>query len=263
MRTTMRTAGLAGAAVALAASVITAPSAAASAASFCNQIAGQWNGQYCTAAVPSDRKAVREISIAIPAEIDNPVVGAAISSYLTDLMNNWRRAAQGMAQNSRGNANFEVFHHGNIHTVVFRETYDSESTGRFEGAAIQSAYRTFAFDSAAGRQIQLADVVDVAAIPTLGAPFIQAALDQAPPAHEPNTYPFIAERWTPDKVYSGGYKAWALTPDELILYLPDYPVARDTPVDFTPSKYIWSMTGGTVQPRIPLSALAPALRPGI
>ena len=64
MRTTMRTAALAGAAVAVAASVITAPSAAASAASFCNQIAGQWNGQYCTASVPSDRKAVREISIA-------------------------------------------------------------------------------------------------------------------------------------------------------------------------------------------------------
>ena len=105
--------------------------------------------------------------------------------------------------------------------------------------------------------------MDVAAIPTLGAPFIQAALDQALPPHQPNTYPFLPERWTPDKVFSGGYKAWALTPDELILYLPDYPVARDTPVDFTPGAYQWSMSGGTVQPRIPLSALAPALRPGI
>ena len=102
--------------------------------------------------------------------------------------------------------------------------------------------------------------MDVNAIPTLGAPFIQTALDQAAPPHQPNTYPFIPERWTPDRVYSGGYKAWALTPDELILYLPDYPVARDTPTDFTPTTFQWSMSGGTVQPHIPLSALAPALR---
>jgi hypothetical protein len=263
MRTTMRLGVLTGAAIAAAASVLTSPAAGASAVGLCDQIGGQWNGQYCQATVVSERKAVREINIAIPAEVDNPVIGGAISGYLSTLMNNWRTAAAQMHQNSRGDANFEVFHHGNIHTVVFHETYDSESTGRFEGAAIQSAYRTFAFDSAAGRQIQLSDVVDINAIPTLGAPYIQAALDQAPPAHQPNTYPFIPERWTPDKVYSGGYKAWALTPNELILYMPDYPVARDTPIDFTPANYIWSMTGGVVQPRIPLSALAPALRPGI
>ncbi len=244
---------------ALTASVLTAPSASASAASVCDQMGGQWTGQYCHASVLSERKAVREINIAIPAEVDSPI-GGVITDYLTTLMNNWRRVAVSMNQNSRGEANFEVFHHGNIHTVLFHETYDSESTGRFEGAAIQSAYRTFAFDSASGRQVQLADIVDPAAIPTLGAPFIQAALDQAPPPHDPGSYPFTPDRWTPDKVYSGGYKAWALTPDELILYMPDYPVARDSPIDFTPGKYIWSMTGGVVQPHIPLSALAPALR---
>ncbi len=260
MRTTMRAGGLAGAAVAAAAALLAAPGAAASAAPLCDQMGGQWNGRYCHASVPSERGAVREVDIAIPAEADNPVIGPAISGYLTTLMGNWRTAAAQMYQNSRGEADFEVFHHGDIHTVVFRETYDSESTGRFEGAAIQTAYRTFAFDSAAGRQIQLSDVVDVNAIPTLGAPFIQAALDRALPPHEPNTYPFTPDRWTPDKVYSGGYRAWALTPDELILYLPDYPVARDSPIDFTPAGYIWSMTGGVVQPRIPLSALGPALR---
>lgn len=259
----MRRGLIAGAVIATAASVLTAPGAAASAVSLCDQMGGQWNGQYCHATVPSNRNAVREVNIAIPAEADNPVIGAAISNYLITLMGNWRSAGANMYQNSRGDANFEVFHHGNIHTVVFHETYDSESTGRFEGAAIQSAYRTFAFDSASGRQVQLADLVDISAIPALGAPFIQAALDQAIPAHEPNTYPFTPDRWTPDKVYSGGYKAWALTPDELILYMPDYPVARDTPIDFAPTHYIWSITGGVVQPRIPLSALAPALRPGV
>lgn len=259
MRTTMRVGGLAGAAIATAASLLSAPGAGASAVSLCDQMGGQWNGQYCHATVVSQRGAVREINIAIPAEADNPAIGGAISNYLTTLMNNWRTAAAQMYQNSRGDANFEVFHHGNIHTVVFHETYDSESTGRLEGPAIQSAYRTFAFDSASGRQVQLADVVDVSAIPTLGAPYIQAALDQAVPPHEPNTYPFTPDRWTPDKVYSGGYKAWALTPNELILYMPDYPVARDSPIDFTPSNFIWSMTGGVVQPHIPLSALGPAL----
>lgn len=258
MRTTMRVGGLAGAAIA-AAALLSAPGAGASAVPLCDQMGGQWNGQYCHTSVPSQRGAVREVNIAIPAEADNPIIGGAISNYLTTLMNNWRTAAAQMHQNSRGDANFEVFHHGNIHTVVFHETYDSESTGRFEGAAIQSAYRTFSFDSASGRQVQLADVVDVSAIPTLGAPYIQAALDQAVPPHEPNTYPFTPDRWTPDKVYSGGYRAWALTPNELILYMPDYPVARDSPIDFTPANYIWSITGGVVQPRIPLSALGPAL----
>ena len=252
-------AGLFTTAVALASSTATA---AASAAPFCDQIGGAWNGQYCHASVVSERNAVREIDIAIPPEIDS-AAGGVLSGYLSTLMNNWRTAAQYMNQNSRGQADFETFQHGNLRTVVFHETYDSESTGRLEGPAIQSAYRTFTFDVASGRLLQLSDVVDPAAIPALGAPYIQAALDQAAPPHNPNTYPFIAERWTPDKVFSGGYKAWALTPDELILYLPDYPVGRDSPIDFTPGTYLWSMTGGTVQPRIPLSSLAPALGPGV
>jgi len=262
----MRMSGLAGlvlAGVVLApvATVLTAPVAGASAVSLCDQMGGQWNGQYCHATVPSDEKAVREINIAIPAEADNPAIGGAISNYLVQLMNNWRNAGKNMFQNSRGDANFEVFHHGNIHTVVFHETYDNESTGRFEGAAIQNGYRTFAFDSASGRQVQLADIIDPAAVARLGGPYIQAALDSTTQAwpHEPGAYPFTLDRWTPDKVYSGGYKAWALTPDELILYLPDYPVARDSGIDFTPTRYIWSFTGGDVQPHIPLSALAPAM----
>ena len=256
----MRWAGFVSVAIAVAASVGAAPSAAASAASLCDQIGGQWNGQSCHATVPSDRKAVREINIAIPGEIDNPVVGGAITQYLTTLMNNWRSAGKNMTADSWGDLNFETFQHGGLRTVVFHEGYHSE------GTAINDAYRTFAFDQATGRQVQLADLLssgNLAAIPPLAAPFIQAALDQAPPPHDPGTYPFTPDRWTPDTVYSGGYKAWALTPDELILYLPDYPVARDSPIDFTPGVYQWSMNGGAVQPHIPLSALAPILRPGL
>ena len=42
--------------------------------------------------------------------------------------------------------------------------------------------------------------------------------------------------------------------------MPDYPVARDTPINFTPAVMQWSMDGGTVQAHIPLAALSPILR---
>jgi len=257
MRSASWVGGLAGSMITAAACLATAPAASASAAGFCDQIGGQWNGQYCHAVVQSKRLGVREINIAIPGELDNPVMGKVIGDYLSTLMNNWRTASSRMVADSWGDANFETFQHGNLRTVVFHEDYHAD------GTALNNAYRTFTFDMASGRQLQLADVVDPAAVPALGAPFIEAALDQAPPPHDPGTYPFVADRWMPDKVYSGGYKAWALTPTELILYMPDYPVARDAPIDFTPGALLWSMDGGAVQPHIPLSALAPALRPGI
>lgn len=253
MWTALRT-GFAAVVVVAATCVVNPPAASASAKSFCNQIGGQWDGQYCHDSVTTERKALREINIAIPGEIDGPI-GPMIADYLSTLMNNWRSAGKNMAYDSWGDANFEIFQHGDIRTVLFHEDYHAE------GTAINDAYRAFAYQG--GRQVQLADLMDVGAIPSLGAPYIQAALDQAPPPHDPGSYPFTPDRWTPDKVYSGGYKAWALTPTELILYLPDYPVARDTPIDFTPGPYLWSMNGGTVQPHIPLSALSSVLRPGV
>ena len=238
-----------------------APTASASAVAFCDRIGGQWDGRYCSAAVVSDRKAVRQIAIAVPAEIDDPLMGGVLSEYLATLMTNWRNLGQGMAADSWGNANLEVFSHGSLRSLVFHEDYHAD------GTAINDAYRTFTFDVAAGRQVQLADLLNpgtpLSAIPPLAAPFIQAALDAAPPPHPPNTYPFVPDRWTPDNVYSGGYRAWALDAGSLILYLPDYPVGRDSPVDFSPTALQWSMNGGMVQPRIPLSALAPILRAGI
>lgn len=44
------------------------------------------NGQSCHASVTSDRRAVREINIAIPAEVDILVIGGAITDYVTTLM---------------------------------------------------------------------------------------------------------------------------------------------------------------------------------
>ena len=257
----MRIGILLGPVAAILAAAVTAPSAAASVVSFCDELGGQWDGQYCQTAVHSERNAVRDIKVAIPAEIvDDPIAGPVVRGYLTDLVNNWKRVGVHMVADSFGEGNYQIFRHGDTVSAVFRETYHAD------GPDFNNAYRTFTFDTSDGKRLQLADLVKpgidpLSAIPPLAQPFIEQALDQAPPPHQPGTYPFIVERWTPDKVYSGGFKAWAITPDELILYMPDYPVGRDTPINFTPGVMQWSMDGGTVQAHIPLAALSPILRP--
>lgn len=241
--------------------VSAAPAAGASAPSFCSGLGGAWDGHYCSADVHSERLATRYIRMAVPGDlVDHPVAGPPIRDYLSALFTNWRSKGASMVADSWGNENFEIFQHGDALSVVFHEDYHSD------GPYINNAYRTFTFDMANGRRLQLADLVKpgvdpLTEIPPLARPYIEQALDVAPPPHQPRTYPFIFERWTPDKVYSGAYKAWALNGDELVIYMPDYPVARDRPTDFTPGVMQWSMDGGTVQAHIPLSALAPILRP--
>jgi hypothetical protein len=251
---------LAAAVVAAGAALTTAPAAGAAAASFCTELEGSWDGQYCRTSVTSVRNAVRDIKVAIPEGlIDDPVAGPVLRDYLATLVGNWRRVGQTMVADSWGEGNFQLFHRGGTVSAVFRETYHAD------GPDFNNAYRTFTFDLASGRRLQLADLVrpgldPLREIPPLAHPYVVAALDAAPPPHQPGTYPFVADRWTPDKVYSGAYKAWALTPDELILYMPDYPVGHDSPVDFTPGIMQWNMDGGTVVAHIPLAALSPVLR---
>lgn len=254
----MRTANLA-AMLGLACAILAAaPPAGASVVAFCDELGGTWNGQYCHTTVASERNSVRDIKVAIPAElVDDPVAGPVVRDYLGTLMDNWKTAGVKMVADSFGEGNYQIVRRGSAVSVVFRETYHAD------GPDFNNAYRTFTFDS--GRQLRLADLLkpgtDVTAIPPLAHTFIVRALDAAPPAHQPGSYPFVADRWTPDKVYSGGYKAWALTPDELVIYMPDYPVGRDSPTDFTPGVMQWSMDGGAVQAHIPLNALASILRP--
>nr|WP_096440769.1 mannan-binding family protein [Mycobacterium shigaense] len=244
--------------LACAATIFDDGNAHASAPSLCGELGGSWDGQYCHASVTSERNAVRDIKVAVPDDlVDNPTTGPAIRDYLRTLVNNWTTANAHMAADSYGEENFEIFRHANLLSAVFHESYHAD------GPQPNNAYRTFTFDMASGRRVQLADLTTsnpLTAIPPVAAPFIQTALDQAPPQHDPGSYPFRLDRWTPDKVYSGAYKAWALTPDELILYMPDYPVGHDEPIDFTPGVMQWYMDGGTVQARIPLSALASVMR---
>jgi hypothetical protein len=242
--------------------VLSAPAARASAQSFCGELDGDFDGLHCRTVVTSPRKADRDIRVAIPGDlVDNPSTGPVIREYLRALYTNWKAKGADMVQDSWGEENFQQFTHGSTMSVVFHEDYHAD------GPRFNNAYRTFTFDLASGKQLQLADIVKpgldpLTAISPLAEPFIGDALDRAAPAHQPGTYPFTVDRWTPDKVYSGGYKAWALTPDELIIYMPDYPVAHDNPINYQPGMPVWSMDGGAVESHIPISALAAVLRPG-
>jgi hypothetical protein len=249
-----------GVALAAATALASASTAAATAPSFCDELGGGWDGQYCHTSVLSERNAVRDVKVAIPEElVDDPGIGPVLRDYLTTLVTNWKRVGLHMVADSFGEANYQTFRRGDTLSVVFRETYHADGPG------FNNAYRTFTFD-VSGRRLQLSDLVTpgvdpLTAIPPLAEPFVKQALDQAPPPHQPGTYPFTADRWTPDKVYSGAYKAWALAPDELVVYMPDYPVAHDLPLNFTPALMQWSMDGGTVVAHVPLAALGSILRP--
>lgn len=244
-----------------AAALIAAPIAGASTPDFCSSLGADWDGAYCHTTVVSERKAVRDIKVAVPGDlVDNPVTGPTIRGYLTQLVNNWRTVGVHMVADSFGEENFQILQHGDVLSVVFHEDYHAD------GPKPNNAFRTFTWDMGRGARLGLADLVrpgvePLGAIASLGEPYIADALDQAPPPHQPGTYPFVVDRWGPDKVYSGGYNAWALTGDELILYMPDYPVAHDTPTNYTPGIMQWSMDGGTVQAHIPLTALSSVLRP--
>jgi hypothetical protein len=232
------------------------PVSTASAQSFCGDLGGDWDGHYCHTAVFSPRKATRDIKMAVP---DGLVERPEIREYLHNLFTNWKTKGATMVQDSFGEENYEIFPHGDALSVVFHEDYHAD------GPWINNAYRTFSYDGS-GRQLQLADItkpgVDpLTAIPPLAEPYIVEALDQAHWEHEPGTYPFVLDRWTPDKPFGAGYKAWAITPDELILYLPDYPVGHDSPIRYGRFDWQFSMDGGTVEPHIPLAALSSILRP--
>ncbi|MEN4479473.1 RsiV family protein [Mycolicibacterium cosmeticum] len=241
-------------------SLWTAPVTSASAQDLCNELNGEWDGRYCRASVVSERMATREIKVAVPTDlVDDPTVGPAIRPYLRELFNNWRGKAATMVQDSWGEENHHVFHHGTAISIVFHEEYHAA------GPAFNNAYRTFTFDVATGKQLGLGDIVatgvdPLVAIPALAKPYLQRALDQAAWQHIPGSYPFSIDRWAPDQPFSGGFRSWALTSDELVFYMPDYPVGHDSPIQYHQLQQ-WSMDGGTVQVHIPLIALDSVLRP--
>jgi|DeeseametaMP1893_FD_contig_31_927862_length_2215_multi_13_in_0_out_0_2 Protein of unknown function (DUF3298) len=233
--------------------------------SSCNAVlGGEWleaNG-VCATEVTSIRQAIMTLSVGIPRElIDDPTAGPVLREYMRTRIDDWRTTGATMVRANEASTQPTVYSHGSVRSVVFHEYW--WTVGNMQN----NAYRTFTFDLASGRQLGLADLfashVDpLSALPPLVRPYLVPALDAAEPPHSPGTYPFTTQEWEPQldgSGYSGEYRAFALTDNELILYMPDAPMAHENP--WPQDRLVWSMDGGTVIVRVPLTALAPVLRP--
>lgn len=251
------------AAVLAAVSTATAPTAVGSAPGFCDELQASWDGQRCTTLVVSSRKAERYIAFDLPEPmLDQPVSGPVVRDFYQRLMTGWRDSGAEAIRDSSAIAYYDSFAGpGAVQSLVIHECLEPF------GMQANNAYRTFVFDMAAGRRLALGDLfkpgVDpMRVIAVAAAPVLPAALDAAAPPHTPNTYPFTVAEFQPGPAgtgYTGGYRAFALSPEELILYLPDAPMLREDPQP--PDRLVWSMDGGAVIARVPLTALSAALRP--
>lgn len=263
-----RVLSLAVAPVVLAALVATAPGAQASAAQFCSELGATWDGARCTTLVISQRKGERFISFDLPEPmLDNPTSGPVVRNFYHRLMDGWRTSGAVSPQDSSATADYRLYSGpGAVQSLIVHEDFEPF------GIQANNAYRSFVFDMAQGRRLSLADLfkpgVDpMTVIPPAAAPILPAALDAAAPPHAPGSYPFTVEHWQPGPDgpgYSGSYHAFALSPDHLIVYMPDVPMQREnsTPHTSRPGDpLVWSMDGGAVNIQIPLAALAGSLRP--
>ncbi len=239
-----------------------APDAEAAADQFCAELHAEWDGQHCTTVVVSPRQAQRVISIDLPTTLlDNPTAGPEMRDFYRQLMDGWRRSGAQSLRDTRAYAYYELHPGpGAVQSLVVHEVLEPH------GMQPNNAFRTFVFDLDRGLRLTLQDVfkpdVDpLVVIPSAGAPAFSTALDNAAPPHAPNTYPFTAAEFTPGPKgsgYSGNYRAFALTIDHLVVYMPDTPMLREDPQP--PDRLVWSMDGGAVVARIPLPSLADSLR---
>ncbi|MFL0179576.1 MULTISPECIES: mannan-binding protein [unclassified Mycobacterium] len=245
------------------ASTVLAPAAAGSAPSFCDDLQASWDGQRCTTLIVSSRKAERYIAFDLPeAMLDNATAGPIVRDFYRRLMSGWRSSGSEAMRDSSAVAYYESFSGpGAVQSLVVHECLEPF------GMQANNAYRTFVFDLATGRRLTLGDLfkpgIDpMTVIAGAAAPVLPAALDAAAPPHAPNTYPFTVEEFQPNPQgsgYTGDYRAFALTPDQLVLYLPDAPILRESPQPA--DRFVWSMDGGAVVARVPLASLSPTLRP--
>ncbi len=217
--------------------------------------------------VTSQLKAERLISFDLPEPmLDNPTSGPAVRGFYHKLMDGWRHSGAEAPRDSRASADYQLYAGpGAVQSLIVHEVLEPF------GLQANNAYRSFVFDMAQGRRLMIADLfkpgVDpLSAIPPATEAILPGALDAAAPPHPPNNYPFTVAEWTPGPNglgFTGGYQAFALTPDSLILYMPDAPMQQGNPRPGRSSTLnpAWSMDGGTVTIQVPLSALAGSLRP--
>ncbi|MEZ0367241.1 hypothetical protein ACAG26_26565 [Mycobacterium sp. pUA109] len=243
--------------------VATAPAAGASAEQFCVELGATWDGTHCTTLVTSQRKAQMWISLDLPgSQLNDPTSGPALRDYYHRLIDGWRKTGSETPRDSSASAGYQLYTGpGAVQSLVIHESFEPF------GIQANNAYRSFVFDTAQGRRLALADLFKPGVDPTTVIPpaaeaILQPALDAAPPPHQPDTYPFTVEEWQPGPGgpgYTGNYQAFALSPDDLILYMPNAPMVRENQTP--PYQFVWSMDGGTVIIHVPLSALASSLRP--
>jgi hypothetical protein len=241
------------------------PPAMAAPTPWCSSSAGnQWDPQHgvCSATVASELGASTSISVQVPTTLLNdPAAGPIIESYAQHLMNGWRHTGETVPRDNTAGTDYVVYAPSpTVTSVVFHESFQTD------GALANNAYRTFTFDLAKGKQLQLEDIfapgVDpLTALPPLIRPYLISVLDSARPPHLPDTYPFTPDKWEPQpdgSGFSGNYQAFAVTPDELILYMPADPMMHENPVPR--GQIVWSMDGGTVVVHVPRSAISSILR---
>jgi hypothetical protein len=243
--------------------LITSPTAAASARGFCDELQATWDGQRCTTLVVSPRKAERYIAFDLPEPLlDKAETGPIVRDFYHRLMTGWRDSGAEAIRDSSAIAYFEsIPGPGAVQSLIIHECLEPF------GMQANNAYRTFVFDLDKGRRLALGDLfkpgIDpMRVIPPAAAPVLAAALDAAAPPHAPNTYPFTVEEFQPGPAgsgYTGDYRAFAMSPDELVLYLPDAPMLREKPQPA--DRFVWSMDGGAVVARVPLTSLSASLRP--
>jgi hypothetical protein len=242
-----------------------APTVFAAADTWCGPgLGGHWDDQsgHCTLSVYSQANATMDIDIAVPLGLmDNPVAGPVIRDYALRAGSAWRDTGRSLFRDNSSSIDSAVFQHGNVQSVVFHEQFLTYAN------KLNEAYRTFTFDLARGKQLELADLfvdgVDpLTAIPPIARPYLENVLPITPPRHDPGEYPFVPDRWEPHadgSGFSGNYRAFALTANELVLYMPDRPMTHENPPP--PGQWQWSMNGGIVTLHIPLQALREVLAP--
>lgn len=251
--------------VGLAASVLIAPAWAASAAEDAWCVPGlggvlDASGR-CSLSLVSRANAHVDISISLPVELlDDPTAGPVLQDYALERGRSWRHTAETLMRNNSSSVEPTVYSHSStVKSVVLHERFHTHTV------RANDAYRTFTFDLQNHRLLALNDlfapgVEPLTAVPPLARPYVEDALTRVPPPHLPDVYPFIAEKWEaqPDgSGFSDNYRAFALTKDELVLYMPGQPMQHEIPPP--PNNWQWAMEGGTVIAHIPLSVLKPIL----
>jgi Protein of unknown function (DUF3298) len=226
-------------------------------------LGGNWDepGGRCTLSMVTRANATVDMSLAMPTELLNdPTAGPILQGYALERGRTWRATAEALMRDNVSFVESTVYSHSDtVKTAVLHEDFHTLTTNA------NNAYRTFTFDLQRHKLLQLNDIFapginPLTAIPPLAEPYLVDALAAAPPPHVANVYPFIPDRWQPQpdgSGFSGNYRAFALTPDELILYMPDAPMLHENPPPH--NSWQWSMDGGAVTIHIPLAVLRPIL----